>query len=173
MTEYSFWSTHIARLCALTAVVGSVACARARSTTELAPLPSRSGAGEETPATHGVSRSASPADDRRAEFEYRRLHSASGQFITEQELARGSSLPLLDVLRMYLRGFGNFRDGSPGADDLDDRIDVYLNGLRVSSIGGIRAGELMGVEYYQAAGAPVKYRRAFSSAPVLLLWLKR
>ena len=52
-------------------------------------------------------------------------------------------------------------------------MDVYVNGLRsIDAFDGIRPRDLLGVEYYQAGGGPVKYRRAFSTCPVLLLWLK-
>jgi hypothetical protein len=52
-------------------------------------------------------------------------------------------------------------------------VDVYVNGLRsIHAFDGIQPRELFGVEYYEAASAPVKYRRAFSTCPVLLLWLK-
>jgi hypothetical protein len=112
------------------------------------------------------------AEERRAAFDFRRTHSAGGQFITEDVLAAAGDLPVADVLRTHLLGFANQHtitqgQGAPVA------LDVYVNGLRVADVlDGLHARDLMGVEYYEASAAPVSYRRAFSSAPVLLLWLK-
>src|SRR5437764_1076142 len=73
----------------------------------------------------------SPAEARLAEFEYRRIHSAAGQFIAEPELAREADAPLIDVLRRHIRGFTNLRDGRVVSDgDIPSQLDVYVNGLR-------------------------------------------
>lgn len=172
MRKHLFGSSPVA-LCAATGLLGALGCTATRRPTELVPSPTTISAGNETaPGGTGAS-SASPLDARRAEFEYRRLHSAGGQFITQDELARVANLPLLDILRTRIRGFASRRNAQvsiPG--DVTATIDVYLNGLRTGTIDGLRPADLMGVEYYQANAAPVKYQRTLSPAPVLLLWLK-
>lgn len=147
-------------------------CIGAPQPKELAPLPSMVSSPND-PELSGT-RLSSPAEERRAEFEYRRVHAASGQFITERELERLADMPLTDALRTHLRGFPGSSDARQSiAHDSDSQIEVYLNGLRTGGIDGIRAADLMGVEYYrETAAVPAGYRRAFSSAPVLLLWLK-
>lgn len=147
-------------------------CFGARHPATSSPLPSVVNAANE-PAPPLKRERASPAAERRAEFEYRRVHAAAGQFITEQELARLADLPLIEALETHLRGFPGRREAreSMSSDPLS-QIEVYVNGLRAGAIDGLRPSELLGVEYYQATAAPVRYRRAFSSVPVLLLWLK-
>ena len=88
------------------------------------------------------------------------------------EPAPAPVVPLVDVLRRHLRGFTNLRDGRVVREaDIFSYLDVYVNGLRSAGV-DVRSGDLAGVEYYQASDAPVSYRRAFTSAPALLLWLK-
>jgi hypothetical protein len=172
MRKHSFASSPVA-LCVATGLLGALGCTATQRPTELAPSPAIISAGNETaPGRTGAS-SASPLDAGRAEFEYRRLHSAGGQFITRDELARVANFPLLDILQTHIRGFASRRNAQPSiAGDVTATIEVYLNGLRTTTIDGLRPADLMGVEYYQANAAPVKYQRTFSSAPVLLLWLK-
>ena len=110
-----------------------------------------------------------------SEFEYRLHHSAGGRFITADVLAASGDLPLVDVLRIHITGFVAPGDSRPPRG-YNDRcgLDVYVNGLRTIDVFDIiRPRDLVGVEYYEASSAPVRYRTAFSSCPILLLWLKR
>jgi hypothetical protein len=109
-----------------------------------------------------------------SEFEYRRHHSAAGRFITADVLQANADLPLVDVLRIHITGFAMPGDPQP-ARGFNNRCgpDVYVNGLRaIDAFDSIRPRNLSGVEYYEASSAPAKYRRALSTCPVLLLWLK-
>jgi hypothetical protein len=108
-----------------------------------------------------------------SEFDYRRVHSAAGRFITADVLSASGDRSLDEVLRERLLGF----EGSSGARLSPPNgkcgVDVYVNGLHsIGAFDGIRPGDLLGIEYYQAVSAPVKYRRGLSTCPVLLLWLK-
>ena len=173
MRKHSFASSTIADVFGVAALLGAIGCATARRPAEPAPSAAAAGSNDQSALPRRVSPSTSPAEARRTEFEYRRIHSAAGQFITERELAREADVPLIGVLRRHLRGFTNSRDGRVLSDvDILSQVDVYVNGLRSAGV-DLRPGDLMGVEYYQASAAPVKYRRAFTSAPVLLLWLKQ
>lgn len=172
MKKHSFTPSTIADVLGVAALLAAIGCATARRPAEPALSPALAGSNDQLASPQRVSPPTSPAEARRAEFEYRRTHAAAGQFITETELARERDAPLVDVLVRHLRGFTNLRDGRtvPDVDDAS-QLDVYVNGLR--SVGlDVRPRDLMGVEYYQASQAPVGYRRAFTSVPVLLLWLK-
>ena len=116
-----------------------------------------------------------PNANAQSEFEDRRHHSAAGRFITADVLAASGDLPLIDVLRNHITGFVAPGDGRPPRGFNDNcGIDVFVDGLRtVDVLDLIRPRDLVGVEYYDASAAPVKYRKAFSSCPILLLWLKR
>lgn len=172
MKKHSFILSTIADVFAVAALLGAIGCAAARRPAESAPSPAVAGSSEGLAPPRRVSPATSPAESRRAEFEYRRIHAAAGQFITESELARDADFPLFAVLVRHLRGFTNFRDGRVVNEaDIPSQLDVYVNGLRSFGL-DVRPRDLMGVEYYQASDAPVSYRRPFKSAPVLLLWLK-
>lgn len=175
MTKHLFTPSTIADVFAVAALLGATGCTGARRPAELAPSPAVAGSSNQSvpPPPRRVSPPTSPAESRRAEFEYRRIHAAAGQFITESELATDGDLPLVDVLRRHVRGFTNLlRDGRVVSDvDVASQLTVYVNGLRSAGL-DVAPRDLMGVEYYQAAEAPVTYRRPFTSAPVLLLWLK-
>jgi hypothetical protein len=172
MTKHSFAPSTIADVLGVAALLAAIGCATARRPAESAPSPALAGSNDRLASPQGVSSPTSPAEARRAEFEYRRTHAAAGQFITATELAREGDAPLFDVLVRHLRGFTNLRDGRViREEDIPSQLDVYVNGLR--SVGlDVRPRDLVGVEYYEASAAPVSYRRAFTSVPVLLLWLK-
>ncbi|HKN86936.1 MAG TPA: hypothetical protein VJV04_08765 [Nitrospiraceae bacterium] len=175
MKKHLFTPSTIADVFAVGALLGAIGCAGTRRPADPAPSPAVAGSSDQSvpPPPRRVSPPTSAAESRRAEFEYRRIHAAAGQFITESELATDGDLPLVDVLRRHLRGFTNLlRDGRViGEVDVASQLNVYVNGLR--SVGlDVPPGDLIGVEYYRAAEAPVTYRRPFTSAPVLLLWLK-
>jgi hypothetical protein len=109
----------------------------------------------------------------RSAFDYRRVHSPAGRFITADVLSANGDRPLEEVLRERLLGFESSSGARPSPPNGKCSVDVYVNGLHSSdAFDGIRPRELFGVEYYKAATAPVKYLRAFSTCPVLLLWLK-
>lgn len=172
MKKHSFAPSTIADVVGVAVLLGAIGCAAARRPAEPAPSPAAAGSDDQWTPPRRVSPPTSRAESRRAEFEYRRIHAAAGQFITEPQLAREADAPLIDVLRRHLRGFTNLRDGRVVSDvDILSQLDVYVNGLRSVGV-DVRPRDLLGVEYYQASEAPVNYRRAFTSAPVLLLWLK-
>ena len=101
------------------------------------------------------------------------MHSAAGRFITADVLRVNGDRSLDDVLRERLPGFERSSGARPSPPSGKCNVDVYVNGLHSSDVfDGIRPRDLLGVEYYTAATAPVKYRRAFSACPVLLLWLR-
>ncbi len=172
METHSFAPSTIADVFGVAALLGAIGCATARRPAEPAASPAVAGSNDQLAPPRRVSPPTSPAESRLAAFEYRRIHAAAGQFITESELAREADATLVDVLRRHLRGFTNLRDGRVISEvDIPSQLDVYVNGSR--SVGlDIGPRDLMGVEYYQASEAPVNYRRAFTSVPVLLLWLK-
>jgi hypothetical protein len=172
MTKHSREGFDVACFVVMSVLLSVLGCIGARQPRELAPFPSTVSSPNET--ERSGTRSSSPAEDRRAEFEYRRVHAATGQFITERELERLTDLPLIDALRTHLRDFPPAPDARQStAGDLDSPLEVYVNGLRASAIDGVRPADLMGVEYYRArTAAPARYQRPFSSAAVLLLWLK-
>ena len=172
MKKYSFAPSTIAGVVGVAALLGAIGCAAARRPHEPAPSPAVAGPSDQLAPPRRVSPPMSPAESRRAEFEYRRIHAAAGQFITESELAKEADAPLVDVLVRHLRGFTNLRDGRVvSREDIPSQLDVYVNGLRSAGL-NVPPSDLMGVEYYQASDAPVSYRRPFTSVPVLLLWLK-
>jgi hypothetical protein len=112
--------------------------------------------------------------DRRSEFEYRRAHAATGQFLTADALKAHGDVSLLEILSTYVLGFPLAGDGRrrPGSTT-SCTIEVYVDGLRAAEdLDVLRPRDLLGVEYYTATNAPVKYRRAFSDCPVLLVWLR-
>jgi hypothetical protein len=108
------------------------------------------------------------------EFEYRRLHSAAGKFLTADLLEANRDLPLLQVLSTHVLGFPLTGDGRPTPGlPTGCSLQVFVNGLpSFDTLNMIRPHDLLGVEYYRAATAPLKYQRAFSDCPVLLLWLR-
>lgn len=109
-----------------------------------------------------------------SEFEFDRLHDAGGQFVTRDVFAANPDRSLADVLREHIVGFGDPRDARASAGGPVCALEVYLDGLRIiGNLDGIRPAELAGAEYYQTGTAPLKYRRAFSSCPVLVLWLNK
>jgi hypothetical protein len=86
-------------------------------------------------------------------------------------LAANVDTPLSIVLKGHLTGFLQDAAALPRSGQ-NPCLDVYLNGFQILDLlDTIRPGDLYGVEYYQAASAPVAYRRTFSTCPVLLLWL--
>jgi hypothetical protein len=108
-----------------------------------------------------------------SEFDYRRVHSSAGRFITAGVLSANGDRSLEEVLREHLLGFASSRGARPSPPNGTCGVDVYVNGLHsIDVFDGIRPRDLLGVEYYEAGSAPVNYRRAFSTCPVLLLWLK-
>ena len=172
MKKHSFTPSTIADVFGVAALLGAIGCAATPRPDETAPSPALAGSSDQLAHPRHVSRPTSPAASRLAEFDYRRTHAAAGQFITESELAREADVPLIDVLVRHLRGFTNLRDGRVVREaDIPSQLDVYVNGLRSAGL-DLRPRDLVGVEYYQASEAPVNYRRAFTSVPVLLLWLK-
>ena len=172
MKTHSFARSTIADVLGVAALLGAMGCAAARRPGESAPSPAVAGSDEQLAPPRRVSPPTSPAESRQAEFEYRRIHAAAGQFITARDLAREADAPLIEVLRRHLRGFTNLRDGRViGEVGIPSQLDVYVNGFR--SVGlDVPPRDLVGVEYYQASEAPLQYRRAFTSVPVLLLWMK-
>jgi hypothetical protein len=172
MKKHSFAPSIVAEVFGVAVLLGAIGCAAARRPAEPAPSPAVAGSNDQFAPPRRVPPPTSPAEFRLAEFEYRRIHAAAGQFITEPELAREADAPLIDVLRRHLRGFTNLRDGRVvGEVDIPSQLDIYVNGFR--SVGlDVPLMDLVGVEYYQASEAPVKYRRAFTALPVLLLWMK-
>lgn len=173
MKKHSLTLSTIADVFGVAALLAASGCATARRPAETEASPAAlAGSNDQVAIPNRVSPPTSPAAFRLAEFEYRRTHAAAGQFITESELAREGDAPLVDVLVRHLRGFTNLRDGRVVREvDIPSQLDVYVNGLRSAGL-DVRPRDLMGVEYYQASEAPVSYRRAFTSVPVLLLWLK-
>jgi len=108
------------------------------------------------------------------EFEDRLRHSAAGQFITGDILAANGDQSLTQVLTTHIRGFTTAGDshGAPGFAS-SCTLNVFVDGLPTGDVlTPLRPRDLIGVEYYEATSAPVQYRRAFSSCPVLLLWLR-
>lgn len=172
MKKHSIGTSTVADVFGVAALLGAIGCAAPRRPAESAPSPALAGSNDQLALPRRVSPPTSPAQSRRAEFEYRRIHAAAGQFITESELLREADAPLVDVLRRHLHGFTSLRDGRVVSEaDILSQLEVYVNGLR--SVGlDVVPRDLVGVEYYQAADAPVNYRRAFTSVPVLLLWMK-
>ena len=173
MKKNSHEGLEIACFVVVSGLLAVVGCTGARQPKESAPVPSTVSFPNETEPAR--TRSSSRAGDRRAAFEYRRIHAATGQFIAERELERLAHTPLIEALRTHLRDFPTspyVRQSTAG--DLDSQLEVYVNGFHAGSIDGIGPADLMGVEYYRAteSAAPAGYRRPFSSAPVLLLWLK-
>ena len=148
--------------------LGTSACTLGRSQSA-APAPVSSVVFYDSDAARSASSSG------QSEFEDRRQHSAAGRFITADVLAANGDLPLIDVLRIHITGFTAPGDSRPPRGYNDNcGLDVFVNGLRaVDVLDLIRPRDLVGVEYYEASTAPVKYRKAFSSCPMLLLWLKR
>lgn len=171
MNKHSFEGLDVACFVVMSGLLAVLGCIGVRQPKEPAPFPSTVSSSNETEPSR--TKWSSPAEDRRAAFEYRRVHAATGQFITERELERLADLSLIDALRTHLRDFPT----SPGArqstaGDLDSQLEVYVNGFRQGDLDGVQPADLMGVEYYRATAAPARYRRPFSSVPVLLLWLK-
>ena len=81
--------------------------------------------------------------------------------------------PLEELLRERLLGFESSSGARPPLPNGKCGVSVYVNGLHsIDAFDGIRPRDLLGVEYYEASSAPVQYRRASSTCPVLLLWLK-
>jgi hypothetical protein len=115
-----------------------------------------------------------PASSRaQSEFDDRRLHASAGRFITADVLSANGDRSLEAVLRERLLGFESRGDARPSPPNGECGVDVYVNGLHsINAFDSILPRDLLGVEYYEAGSGPVKYRRAFSTCPVLLLWLK-
>jgi hypothetical protein len=106
-----------------------------------------------------------------SEFDYRRVHSSAGRFITADVLSANGNRSLEEVLREHLLGFES-SSARPSSPNGKCGVDVYVNGLHsIDAFDDIRPRDLLGVEYYEAGSAPVKYRRSFSTCRVLLLWL--
>ena len=77
------------------------------------------------------------------------------------------------MLRERLLGFESSSGARPSPPNGKCGVDVYVNGLHsIDAFDGILPRDLLGVEFYEAGSVPVKCRRAFSTCPVLLLWLK-
>lgn len=156
-------------LCAIT--VSACAGGRLHTKPSASPSPEQTG-GDEGALSAPVSTSASGRFNQ-SEFDYRRLHSAAGQFITADELAANGDVPLVLVLSTHIRGFNQTGDGRAAPGLPPCAPDVFVDGLPVIDVlDALHPRDLLGVEYYEPASAPVKYRRAFSGCPVLLLWLR-
>ena len=109
-----------------------------------------------------------------SEFEYDRVHAAGGQFVTRDVFVANPDRSLVDVLRTHIVGFDDQRDARASVGGPICALEVYLDGLRIiGNLDAIRPGDLAGAEYYQTGTAPLKYRRAFSSCPVLVLWVNK
>jgi hypothetical protein len=157
--------TSLAVLSALTAA----ACVRGAPRVESVPASSvaQSGGGE-----NARLQGAAGANSQ-SEFDHRRVHSSAGQFITAEVLSANGDRSLEEVLRQRLPGFESSSGARPSQPNGQCGLNVYVDGLRsIDTFDGIRPRDLLGVEYYQGASAPEKYRRAFSTCPVLLLWFK-
>jgi hypothetical protein len=115
----------------------------------------------------------SASSNEQSEFDHRRLHSAAGQFLTADVLAANRDLSLAQVLSTYILGFATGGGVRGSGVETRCKLHVFVNGLPADdTFDAIRPHDLIGVEYYKATSAPIKYRRAFSECPVLLLWLK-
>ncbi|MFL5616322.1 MAG: hypothetical protein ACJ796_21830 [Gemmatimonadaceae bacterium] len=155
---------------AVLSAVGAAACVRGGPRVE--PAPAASSVMQSGDRENGARLQASANANSQSDFEYRRMHSSAGRFITAVVLSANGDRSLDDLLRARLVGFES-GTGRPSRPNGECGLDVYVNGLRsVDAFDGIRPRDLIGVEYYEAGSAPVKYRRAFSTCPVLLLWLK-
>lgn len=107
------------------------------------------------------------------EFDARRA-SGNGRYLSGAELASDDALPLSQVLSVRLLGFAATQPGQPAhLPGSECGVDVFVNGLSApGALDQLHASDLSGIEFYQAADAPAKYRRVDSACPVLLLWLK-
>lgn len=153
---------------AVLSALGAMACVRGGPHVE--PLPAASSVSQT--GRDNAARQGSVDANSQSEFDYRRVHSPGGRFITADVLNANGDRSLDDLLRARLVGFENSA-GRPSRPNGECGLDVYVNGLRaVDAFDGIHPRDLIGVEYYEAGSAPVKYCRAFSTCPVLLLWLK-
>ena len=154
---------------AVLSALAAAACVRGAARAEPAPASSvaQSG-GRENARLQG-----SGDANSQSEFDYRRVHSSAGRFITADVLSANGDRSLEEVLREHLLGFASTRGARPLPPNGKCGVDVYVNGLHsIAAFDVIRPRDLLGVEYYEAASAPVQYRRTFSTCPVLLLWLK-
>lgn len=120
-------------------------------------------------------RTAAATGDPLGEFAARRAH-GNGRYLTGDELAADDDTkPLAQLLSAHLLGFAETQADQP-AHRPGSRcgVDIYLNGLLApGALDQLHASDLAGIEFYQAANAPVQYRRIDSACPVLLLWLKQ
>jgi len=107
---------------------------------------------------------------RLAEFEQRR-RVGQGRFITADVLQANDDIPLVDLLRLRIPGFGNSRDARISALGPGGCMNVYLNGLMSpTALEGMHPHDLVGVEFYDALTAPQQYRQSMTSCSALLLW---
>ena len=159
------------RMTSLAVLSALAAAACVRGAPRVEPVPASSVAqsdGGENPRLQG-----SADANSQSEFDYRRVHSSAGRFITADVLSANGNRSLEAVLRERVLGFERSSGARPSQPNGKCGVNVYLNGLpSIDAFDGIRPRDLLGAEYYEAGSAPVKYRRAFSTCPVLLLWLK-
>ena len=107
---------------------------------------------------------------RLAEFEERR-RVGQGRFITADVLQANDDIPLVELLRLRIPGFGNARDARVSTLGPGSCMNVYLNGLSFpTALEGMHPRDLVGVEYYDALTAPQQYRQSLRSCSALLLW---
>jgi hypothetical protein len=154
---------------AVLSALAAAACLRGAPRVESVPASSivQSGGRE------NARRQGSADANSQSEFDYRRVHSSAGRFITADVLSANGDRSLDEVLRERLLGFESSRGAGPSPPNGKCGVDVYLNGLHsIDAFDGIRPRDLLGVEYYEAGSAPEKYRRAYSACPILVLWLK-
>ncbi|MGH7619920.1 MAG: carboxypeptidase regulatory-like domain-containing protein [Gemmatimonadaceae bacterium] len=116
------------------------------------------------------------------EFEARR-RMGIGHFIGDSVLQADSTKPVATIIAGHLPGFRSVRDGrTVSRFPCVGSPDIYINGARTqfSARGGdvtdlrlYDGRDIAGVEYYDAASAPVQFRRlSLSSCGVLLIWTR-
>ena len=107
-------------------------------------------------------------------FEWRRAH-ALGRFLSGSELRSADDTPIVELMRRRILGFGRTREGPHPAPFgvAPCGVDTFVNGLwSDGSLDGLRARDLLGVEYYEAVNAPAQFRRSGRTCPVVVLWLR-
>src|SRR5256885_15521738 len=107
-------------------------------------------------------------------FESRRARSAAGSFLDSTQLWQPPDARLLEILRVRIVGFGVKHDPRPAPRLSEEcRLDVFIDGAQASDqVDDLRARDVAAVEYYEAAVAPMVYRRAGHTCPILLIWLR-
>jgi hypothetical protein len=149
-----------------TATIVINACASSHASQVLAPVAA--------PSAPSVPVVAPATSDALADFEWRRVHAGGGHFLRES-LHSVQNASLISVLRMQLPGFATQR-GAVLLPSMSEScsLDTYVNGLWApEAANDLRARDVEAVEYYEAATAPPRYRRAGHACPVLLIWLRQ